>query len=265
MTEEQGKEDKTEDQGPPDFCSLGEGIRIMGRGTLGLYRELKAFSLFPLWAFILVPVCTFFPVLAVIYANYMARERRYERREELPEANYEAKSRISSAFFISLLWILIGYVILYLLGSQIEDAAQVYMNEVRGRRELQLGTPEQLQFSQTVMRYIMIYGFFGYIALGFIIAMTQNLMATNTVSFSAASKATVINLPVVLLYDVVFLILLFFVEREFSHLKMKAIEHIMWQEEYFDPSVLFIVIRLYLAHVFFSALLVLNMKVFRAI
>lgn len=249
------------------LCTVGEGIRTLGQAAVGVFPGLRSMALTPLACFIFVPLCLLLPVAAVHYANCMrAGGRGAERARTYPQARPERRSRLAAAVLLSLLWWLLAYMLVQLLGMQVDEAAAVYARQVQGSNQLQIGTPEQLEFSQAVLRYAMIYGFLALMALAMIWSLTQNVIGGDPDGGCLRGlSGLMLNLPLMLLYAGLYTLAEYFVEQQFAHYKMAALEQLMLGREYRDPGLPFLVIRLYLAHVFLSAMLVITLKAFRAV
>ena len=248
------------------MCTMGEGLRTLGQAVIGLFPGLKPLALTPLVCFVFVPLSLMLPVAAVYYVNCLRRERGAQGERDRPGARLELRGRLAAAVLLSLLWWMIAYMLVHLLGMQVDEAAASYARQVQGSNQLQIGTPEQLEFSQAVLRYAMIYGLLALMALTMIWAMAQNVIGGDPDTGPLRGlRGLMLNLPVMLLYAGLFTVAEFFVEQQFAHYKMVALEKLMLGQPYSDPGVPFLMLRLYLSHVFLSAMLVITMKAFRAV
>lgn len=248
------------------MCTMGEGVKTLGQAVIGLFPGLKPLALTPMICFLFVPLSLLLPAASVLYVNCLRRERDAHGEQAHPGSWLELRGRLAAVVLLSLLWWMITYMLVQLLGMQVDEAAAGYARQVQGSNQLQIGTPEQLEFSQAVLRYAMIYGLLALMALAAIWAMTQNVISRDPDTGPLRGlRGLMLNLPVMLLYAGLFTVAEFFVEQQFAHYKMLALEKLMLGQPYSDPGLPFLILRLYLAHVFLSAMLVITMKAFRAL
>lgn len=174
--------------------------------------------------------------------------------------------------FITLLFSTLAYygglVLAFVMSSSlINDAMMRYMSLAAERKVLQIATQEQLDYANSVVNIIAWAGVFVLVMIisSFALVTIKALnyaLKDNQVHgaymrdslLSLMIKTLVINLPGMGVLIAMIYACFINLERYYSHLRMIAMESMVLGQDYFDPTWLFLGLRLYIIYAFALAL-----------
>lgn len=158
-----------------------------------------------------------------------------------------------------LLGVLLGYylvwgVVYFWSSTAAYRAMQAYMEAARQNQVLQIATPEQLAYANhmtaifTIVGVVLVLSLVVSFALTFLGILQYRRIAWQLVLLIGK------NLPGLAMLTALFYAIILIMERYYAHLRIIAVEAMIRGSEYFDPSVPFIVLRLYVGAVLLMAL-----------
>lgn len=158
-----------------------------------------------------------------------------------------------------LLGVLLGYylvwgVVYFWSSTAAYRAMQAYMEAARQNQVLQIATPEQLAYANhmtaifTIVGVVLVLSLVVSFALTFLGILQYRRIAWQLVLLIGK------NLPGLAMLTALFYAIILIMERYYAHLRIIAVEAMIRGSEYFDPSVPFIVLRLYVGAVLFMTL-----------
>lgn len=270
------------------LCSTGIGgpLLCLVSGLTGWHPKISWAILCPIWCVLCVPLTLLFPPLLPIFVLF-ALQRFWRKSAQLPlsaAALSPVQLRFAGLHLGSILCsrrrLLMGLVILYYLiafaGGRILDGAmqaalELYIAQAQAHRALQIATPEQLNYSNAVVSYIAIYLVVMVLTIIAIFATTivaclstKDNSALRVLTFESQPTAVFTlllkNLPGLVMILALMYGVIMTVERYYAHLRVIAVDAMVLGNEYFDPSIWFLLLRVYLIYAFFiSIVLVLLM------
>lgn len=134
-----------------------------------------------------------------------------------------------------------------------QDAAAIYMEQARAHQELQLGTQEQLQYSNTLIQTIAMSGFALLLILGILQNISMSYAAGIKTPLVNGLKSWAVNLPGELLLAVITIVAFAIIEKYFAMLKLRYLEAYILGKKAFDPAIPFILLRIYALNAAFCA------------
>ncbi len=197
----------------------------------------------PLICFITVPLALISPAL---YACFV----RCGLRGEIKGATGIAVlpkmilGKLPLMIMLTLAWYLAIAIAIFYIDIQSNQAMAIYEEAAKSHQVLQIGTPEQLEFSRKVTQAIAYCG----LALVLIFSiLTSIAMATanNKNAVTAGLKAFLVNLPGYIVLAVITIVAFAIIEKYFAILKLRFIEASIMNKEEFDPFWPFMILRLY--------------------
>lgn len=158
-----------------------------------------------------------------------------------------------------LLGVLLGYYLVwgavyFWSSTAAYRAMQAYMEAARQNQVLQIATPEQLAYANhmtaifTIAGVVLVLSLVVSFALTFLGILQYRRIAWQLVLLIGK------NLPGLAMLTALFYAIILIMERYYAHLRIIAVEAMIRGTEYFDPSVPFIVLRLYVGAVLLMAL-----------
>lgn len=270
------------------LCSTGIGgpLLCLVSGLTGWHPKISWAILCPIWCVLCVPLTLLFPPFLPIFVLF-ALQRFWRKSAQLPlsaAALSPVQLRFAGLHLGAILGsrrrLLMGLVILYYLiaftGGRILDGAmqaalELYIAQAQAHRALQIATLEQLNYSNSVVSYIAIYLVVMVLTIIAIFATTivaclctKDNSALRVLTFESQPTAVFTlllkNLPGLVMILALMYGVIMTVERYYAHLRVIAVEAMVLGNEYFDPSIWFLLLRGYLIYAFFiSIVLVLLM------
>ena len=180
-------------------------------------------------------------------------------------------------------------------GWSISEAMNRYTALASKNKVLQIATPEQLAYSDTVINIVTIAGIIIFTAM--LVSFTlvavravKDLLVirlndsssegSQSISFNVNSDSQVLlsgsmlsltmsviirNLPGIAVLSAIFYSAFIVIERYYAHLRISAIDAMVLGRDYFDPSLLFIFLRLYAVQAFTVSLMLVILMSLHAI
>lgn len=158
-----------------------------------------------------------------------------------------------------LLGVLLGYylvwgVVYFWSSTAAYRAMQAYMEAARQNHVLQIATPEQLAYANHMTAIFTISGVVLVLALVVSFALTfLGILQYRKIAWQLVLLIGK-NLPGLAMLTALFYAIILIMERYYAHLRIIAVEAMIRGSEYFDPSVPFIVLRLYVGAVLLMTL-----------
>lgn len=226
------------------FIKIGDCLSLLVKSLVGSFKQLKAFSLSPLLAPIYIPLVMLFPMALPLIVNYSAKSK--SKSNLALYLNW----RLVLIWFLWIFFLFIGFTILVDVISTMSAAYS---------KELAEGKLYSSALSYTVNTIKDVYFFIAccVLTLALVFSLTQATILYPFEGIVLGIQAFIRNLPGVLIYLVFFSLVSFFIERQFAYFKLEALQNYMLGKDFFDPSFLFIVLRLYLVQILLSSLVML--------
>lgn len=262
---------------------IGGPLLCLLSGLSGWHPKVSWWVLCPLWFIVAVPLTLlcppFLPLLIMV-----ALQRSWRQDAKLPLAR-SGFSPLQLSFMslhlgavlkqkcrLLLILVAVYYLIAiggsYLLGSAIDAATAVYVAQAQAHQALQIATPEQIRYSNSVVNYISLYLLVLMLTIIVLFASTivvllstkdeqgHKVLALEKTG-TAVSALFFKNLPGFAMILALMYAVFMTVERYYAHLRVVAIEAMVLGREYFDPSVWFLLLRGYLSEAFFISLVLI--------
>ncbi len=261
---------------------IGGPLLCLVSGLSGWHPKVAWWCLSPLWFVLLVPLTLVAPpALPIILLFWLQRSWRHAAELPLavdPRDDSAVKLRLVALDLGAVLrqqrHLLMGLVMAYyliaiggsfILSSALQSALNLYMAQAQAHKVLQIATPEQIAYSNSVVHYIALYLIV--VALTIITIFATTIVALFTSKDPAGTQvlalprlasavATLLgkNLPGIAMILALFYGVIMTVERYYAHFRIVAVEAMILGQDYFDPSIWFLLLRGYLIQAFFVAL-----------
>lgn len=255
----------------PISTGIGGPLWSFVSGLTGYSPSLPFWALCPLWG-LLVPVIAFCPVLLPMWLTQCLKFYASKHPERVPHAAEISNLNISGGVFANLGVLLAGTMIYYMVGGimfywasvMVNEALYAYLEAAKHSQVLQIATPEQLQYSDTVVRAASMV--IGVMVLLLTVMFAVTIAALLRPFFDVVElkqRPSVLryglivilkNLPGIVMLMALMYAVFMVVERWYAHLRIEALEAMIQGLPYFDVSWIFIILRLYLTNAFFMAL-----------
>lgn len=222
-------------------------------GLTGYAKHQRMAVITPLISPLTLLVCLLCPPL---YAWFFHRGciSTLEGRAPLPPLALELRAHLGALLMGTLAWWL-ALIAAYMAVTYRMDVMLIaYQDAAKAHQALQIGTPEQLEYSQGVTQTISIAGLVLVLVLALIMNFCFAALENMQDALPQALKAFGVNLPGYLLLAVVAVVVFAVIERYFAVLKLRYLEAYILGREEFDPAIPFIVLRIYAGNVVMVAL-----------
>ena len=234
----------------------------------------------PVWFLLAVPVTLIAPpAMPLIVLAFLQRAWRKSSQLPLDAASLNAvqlrfiginlgailreKRRLLMVLVICYYLIALGGS--YILGAAMQSALDLYIAKAQASQALQIATPEQVQYSNSVMHYIALYLLA--IVLTIVVICATTIIALLTTPDTSGARVLeferivpavitllVKNLPGIAMILALMYGVLMTVERYYAHYRVIAVEAMVLGRTYFDPSIWFLLLRGYLVYAFLLSL-----------
>ena len=169
-------------------------------------------------------------------------------------AFYKIIAKSIKAFALqTLIWWLCIAAAVTVFSIRSQEATAIYMEQARSHQELQIGTPEQLQYSNTLTQTIAMSGFVLLLVMGILQSVSMSYAAGIKTPLVNGLKSWAVNLPGELLLAVITIVAFAIIEKYFAMLKLHYLEAYILGKQAFDPAIPFILIRVYALNAAFCA------------
>ena len=231
----------------PRFLGIGGCLKALLVGLTGSFKELPRFSLCPLLLVIWLPLWLILPPLATLGL------RSLKEHKPIRVLGSGALLRLLSLELIYLLTLYVIYMVVSALQAQ---AFTTYLTAVAAHPVVQIGTSEQLAYARKV-QFLWQGAFFIYALLLFVQVCLTNL-SLSSLSLGQCLKLTfsslLKNLPGLLLLLIIAILVFTGIEHYFATLKIAAIRGQLEATLSTLFPYAFILLRLYLAYAWVTAL-----------
>lgn len=219
------------------FCSLIAGITGFFEGCVMRYIT-------PLICFITVPLALISPA---VYACFVRCGLRGEVQgatgiSALPKV---ILGKLPIMLMLTLVWYLAIAVAFFYIDIKSNQAMAIYEEAAKSHQVLQIGTPEQLEFSRQVTQSIAYCGLALVLIFSILVSVAMAVSASNKNAIGAGLKAWVVNLPGYIVLAVITIVVFAIIEKYFAILKLRFLEASIMNKEEFDPFWAFILLRIY--------------------
>lgn len=231
---------------------VGGPFYSMLAGLTGYAKHQKMSVITPILAPITLLVCVLSPTL---YAWFFYRGCVLKQAIIKPYRSLfdEFRSSLGMLLMGSLFWWICLVGAYFIVTYRMDVMLIAYEDAARAHQVLQIGTPEQLEYSKGVTQTLSIAGLVLLLMLYLIMNVTFAFFHGLQDPILAALKAFAVNLPGYLLLAVVAVVVFAVIERYFAVLKLRYLEAYILEREEFDPAIAFIILRLYAGSVFMVA------------
>ncbi len=242
----------------PRFLGIGGFLQTLRAGICGSCKELPRYFIFPPLFIVWLPMMLLCPTVASLW---LLKGRAQHQGREFALTAY-LKARLLSWLSAELIYLVVLFFLLKILFDVIAVALGEYLAAAASHQALQIGTPEQLKYANTVIiclqsgaavLCLLLYLFF---SSGFILAgriSGKSFGAGNCAILSV--RALLKNLPGVLFTALLFILIFTFTERLFAAVKIGQLSQPsdnLWGLCY---PYIFILLRLYLCYALLMSLL----------
>lgn len=153
-----------------------------------------------------------------------------------------------------LLAVLLGYymtlvAVYFAVSNASYKAMQIYMEAARKNQVLQIATPEQLTYANHMTTIFTIAGVIIIFALVLCFALTFIRLLPYKKIAATCLLLVLKNLPGLALLTAIFYAMILLIERYYAHFRIIAVEAMIRGVDYFDPTLPFIILRLYVGAV----------------
>ena len=121
----------------------------------------------------------------------------------------------------------------------------IYEEAAKSHQVLQIGTPEQLEFSRQITQSIAYCGLALVLIFSILISIAMAAAAGSKNALKAGFKAWGVNLPGYIVLAVITIVVFAVIEKYFAILKLRFLEASIMNKEAFDPFFVFMLLRLY--------------------
>lgn len=223
----------------------------------GVFIAALKGALQPLSAAVLVPLFLLAPALgAAIYYHVFSKQ---DLKICSFKKGFLRSTDFKSVLLGELLYLVSLYAVVKAAVYKIQEYFEIYKEKALENKVLQLGTPEQLEYAQNTKQIIYLGAAAVFIVMVLVITNTmikcfQKDRATiNTSSFKDAFAATGLNAVSYALLFVLSGFLFSVLEVYFARYKLMYLQGYILGTDAFDPSVIFLILRIYLLHICFFA------------
>ena len=249
-------------------ASIGVGgpLRCLLVGLTGYHRLFPWWGVSPLFCFILVPLTVLCPPLLPLWLLKLIKDYKgcgHYSCAKLYLERLDIGHRLSSVLGLIIAsvicYYLVGALSVFWANHEINEALIRYINFARESKVLQIGSPAQIEYANSVILTIMICVMV--IASTMILSFAITGVAILCPHFHKINRAIFKNVAIVLIGNMPGIALLFamwycvamVIERYYAHLRILALEALVLEQEYFDPSLAFMALRFYIIGAFIVA------------
>lgn len=171
---------------------------------------------------------------------------------------------IRSVVLITVVWWLCIAAALVVFEYKSHEAFAIYEQAAAQHQVLQIGTPEQQDYSRALVQTIAVSGLCLLLLFSFLEAVSFAASAGHKNPFVSGFKAWGVNLPGHILLAVIVVVAFAITEKYFAILKLRYIEGLILKREEFDPAIPFIVLRIYIlnaASTAFAVMAAISLKI----
>lgn len=240
-------------------CMLN--VRCQKVNASGIFLSIAKGAIQPILAIILVPLALFIPpVVAFIYYHVFTNQQgKFFKFNKGFTNSFDLKTVIAT----ELMYLALMYAALKFVGYKLSIYLQEYEEIAKQSGVLQLGTKEQLTYSHNLTLLLSALGIFTlvlFIVINGICYLKASAKANALISPDLKTSlklvflAMVKNLPVYLLFTVAVVFIFALLEMYYARLKLIYLQGYILGQDIFNPSILFIIIRVYLVHIITYAL-----------
>lgn len=216
------------------FITVGDTFRLLALSMLGLFRFLKPLVLNPLMALFLPALTIACPFTLTLYVN-LCLKNKY---------SFSLTKALFNFIIFTLLWYVVLYLAYIFLANNLDEHSSV----------------------DKLIAYIFYTFFVCFVMLTFILCSMQASLVCVQSPIKLALKAFIINLPATFILAILICVILYMVERIYATYKLEAMYNTyILKKDSFDPSYIFLIIRAYILHVFFSSIAIMYLKVYGVI
>lgn len=231
-------------------------------GLTGYAKHQKMAVITPLISPVTLVVCLLCPPLYAWFFHRGCLSSLPEKPAFRPLSE-DLRASLGALLMGTLAW-WVALIVAYMVVNYRMDIMLIaYEDAARAHQALQIGTPEQLDYSQGVVQTISIAGLVLLMVLGLILNFAFAALHGMTSPAAAAFKAFAVNLPGYLLLAVIAVVVFAVIERYFAVLKLRYLEAYILNREEFDPAIPFILLRLYAGSVFMVAMAMMGVIALR--
>ena len=246
------------------MTNLNNNVRLQKVNAGGIFFAIAKGALQPISAIVLVPLAIICPPL-VASIFYHIFKNQDDRVFNLKKGLFKAIN-FKLVTILEIIYIFLMYLLLRLFAIKANEYLQTYIKVASEHAVLQLGTKEQLLYNQNLvnlMALLLIAFLVIFIGLSkYVFLKNYQANCALNVSFLENLKSIAIaffkNLPTYIFFLIGFLMLLEVIESFYARFKLIYLEGYILNQENFDPTILFLVVRLYTLHIAFYALLLFS-------
>ena len=243
--------------GTPARCGIGGPFLCLINGLTGYLKNHRTgFILCPVFTPFFILASVFFPPLFAVFVK--GQLDRTHIGLILPPKRSDNREWLQLAL-LNLCWWILLYIAYRFIDYRTEVLLDIYRSSVQGQQVLQIATPEQLQYANSLTQTYCYVAYVLLLALSLIFTLSMSFKTQLPNAAGSALKGFFSNLPGYLVIITVMIVSFTILERYFAYYKLQAIESIVLdKKEFFDPAWPFLILRIYLSGAFALALALLS-------
>lgn len=225
----------------PSPTGVGGAFYALLCALAGHCRGARRFSL----CVFLAPLCVLstlvFPPLTALYIR-----KALSGQDTSFSIGRTLKERLALFLKMEGVYLCLLIAALAALGAYLDALYSAYYSAAAAISGLQLGTKAQGELASALNLALGVFILGLLLIYAALFALTLCVSEKSPAPLREARGLWFMNLPGLILISALFTAVLLSVEKYYAHLRMLALEAIVLQKEYFDPSLWFILMRVYL-------------------
>ncbi len=175
------------------------------------------------------------------------------------------RTHLGSLLCMLLCYYLVALGVYFFSSHYMNKALYRYIDIATSHKVLQIATPEQIEYANSVMVIWTLAGA-TMVFMALICFVFTLMLVLNYENKAKAAAALILkNLPGFMVIGAIFYAIVVIVERYYAHFRVISVEAMIRDVEYFDPTVPFILLRLYISHVLVVCLVLTVLMAMRII
>lgn len=224
----------------------------------GIFIAALKGAIQPLSAVVFVPLFLLFPSLGAAF-YYHVFSKQNEKSLNFKKGFFKSLD-IKSVVASELIYLISLYVTVKAVVYKIQEYFEIYQAKALDSGVLQIGTAEQIEYSQSIKQILYLGGALIFFVIAIIVTNTmikchhKDYCTTVSLSIKDAFKALGLN---IIGYTLLFVTLGFcfsVLEAYYAQLKLMHLQGYILKTDAFDPTIVFNLLRIYFLHIAFFSL-----------
>lgn len=244
---------------PPVSVGTGGMLYAILKGLTGSAKDLSAFTISP-FIFIFSLPCAF--LAPMLWALLIFKSHCVKVKRDFSLKSFIGKHKGSLLFFEAIYFACL-LLLFNFLFFKLDSLTALYISQAQNLSGLQIGTASQADYARSVTFLFSVCALVVLVLISFLSLNAYSLINKDANPVKASLKALLLNLPGFIALYAACVCVFIVVERSFAVFKLNAVRAMVLNQDYFDWSLVFIALRIYLLCAFINAIFVLGALIFK--